>query len=116
MPGRDLAAVCGTYCGACRFYGERCTGCGAVRGKPFWVKEYSRNVCRMYDCCVSKSGLEHYGECSGLPCALFIESSDPSLTPEEAEVNRNARIAELKKRNAMGTEAWLTARRKSDAA
>jgi len=116
MPGRDLVAVCGTYCGACRFYRTQCTGCGAVQGKPFWVNEYKRDVCRLYDCCVTQKGFIHCGECSELPCALFIQSSDPSLNPQEADKNKSARISELKKRATMGTEAWLTAQRKSGAA
>jgi len=49
MAALDLAAVCGTYCGTCRYYKLRCEGCGAVKGKPFWVKEYHREVCRLYD-------------------------------------------------------------------
>ncbi len=112
MPKQSLAAVCGTYCGTCRFLGVQCTGCAAVQGKPFWVKSYNRNVCRLYDCCVNQHHLEHCGECAELPCKLFLESSDPSLTPEEAKANMEQRIQALKTRKASGTAAWLRAQAK----
>ena len=102
-----LAAVCGTYCPSCRFYGVKCGGCGAVKGKPFWVKEYNRNVCSMYGCCVNNKKLEHCGECAELPCRIFEESSDPSHTPEEARLNRESRVRELKLRVEVGTQDWL---------
>jgi len=102
-----LAAVCGTYCPTCRFYGEKCSGCGAVKGKPFWVKEYQRDVCRMYGCCVNKKHLEYCGECVELPCRIFEESSDPSETPERARLSRENRINALKLRAEIGTQQWL---------
>jgi hypothetical protein len=93
-----LAAVCGTSCGNCRFHPATCAGCHAVSGKPFWVKEYGREVCRLYDCAVNQKGITHCGECAELPCTLFMESSDPALSPEQAEASRNKRIAKLKNR------------------
>ncbi len=107
MAAHGLAGACGTYCGMCRFYNEKCRGCGAVQGKPFWVKEYHREVCRLYDCAVNKRNLSHCGECAELPCRLFIQSSDPSLSPEQALASREARIEALKLRKTIGDEAWL---------
>jgi hypothetical protein len=101
-----LAAVCGTYCPDCRFYGVKCAVCGAVKGKPFWVQEYQREICRMYGCCVNEKNLEHCGECASLPCQIFTESSDPSHTPEQARISREKRIAELKLRAQIGTQDW----------
>ena len=102
-----LAAVCGTYCPTCRFYGVKCDGCGAVKGKPFWVKEYNRDVCRMYGCCVNEKRMEHCGECAELPCRTFTESADPSETPEQARLSRERRITALKLRAQVGTQEWL---------
>ena len=102
-----LAAVCGTYCPTCRFYGVKCGGCGAVKGKPFWVKEYNRDVCRMYGCCVDGKKLEHCGECAELPCETFNASSDPSHTPEQSRISCENRIAQLKLRAEAGTQEWL---------
>ncbi len=102
-----LAAVCGTYCPDCRFYAVKCAGCGAVKGKPFWVKEYNREVCRMYGCCVNEHKLEHCGMCGELPCKIFTESSDPSETPEQARISRANRINALKLRKEIGTQEWL---------
>lgn len=102
-----LAAVCGTYCPACRFYGEKCSGCVAVKGRPFWVKEYNRDVCRMYGCGVEQKHLEHCGQCPELPCAIFTAAADPSHTPEEARLSREKRIKALKLRAVIGTDAWL---------
>ena len=113
MAALDLAAVCGTYCGTCRYYKLRCEGCGAVKGKPFWVKEYHREVCRLYDCAVNHKRLAHCGECAELPCAIFTKSADPSLTPAQAEASRTARIRELRLRKDVGIEAWLNTQTKS---
>ena len=112
MAEAGLAAVCGTYCGVCRYNKLHCEGCGTVKGKPFWVKDYYREVCRLYDCAVNQKRLVHCGECAELPCALFLDSSDPSFTPEQAEANRNTRIRELRIRKDVGNEAWLNQQEK----
>ena len=109
MTGQDkaLAAVCGTYCPNCRFYGSKCAGCGAVKGKPFWVTEYQSDICRMYGCCVNEKHFEHCGDCLSLPCQIFVESADPSETTEQAKLSRQSRIATLKMRKQVGTSEWL---------
>ncbi len=98
--------VCGVYCGDCRFFGTACDGCGVVEGKPFWVKQYHRDICNLYGCCQTK-GYKHCGLCAEYPCRLFLETSDPSFTAEEASQKLIDRQTQLAIRKAVGTAAWL---------
>ena len=107
MGDGGIAGACGIFCGGCEFFGERCTGCGYVEGKPFWTVEYGVEVCPLYACCVGEKRLEHCGLCSELPCDTFNDFHDPSLSPEEAAKSVVERISALKKRKEIGTEEWL---------
>ena len=107
MPDKNLAPVCGQYCGTCEYFEKQCQGCGNIKGKPFWVSHIGVDVCPLYDCCVNNKHLEHCGQCGKLPCKKFIKQADPSLSPEEAKKSLLARQQELLKRKKIGTEAWL---------
>jgi hypothetical protein len=107
MVDMNLAAVCGLYCGSCEYLGERCRGCGYIEGKPFWTAEFGVEACPLYACCVSEKSLEHCGLCGDLPCKLFLEFHDPSLSPEEAEASVRERWEQLLERKKIGTEQWV---------
>lgn len=107
MKDKNLAPVCGLYCGTCEYFEKQCNGCGQVKGKPFWVSHAGLEVCVLYDCCVNQKHLEHCGQCEKLPCKDFESQADPSLSPEEAKKSLVKRQQELLKRKEIGTEAWL---------
>jgi len=65
------------------------------------------NICPLYDCCINNKKLENCGLCSNLPCKLFNNFYDPSLSPEEAEKSIVSRRNELLKRREIGTEDWI---------
>ena len=61
---------CGIDCDACKFKVEQnCTGCHALKGKPFWSKE---GPCDLFACATAKN-LRHCGKCAEFPCAMLNE-------------------------------------------
>jgi len=60
---------CGILCNGCPYQKSHgCTGCIALRGKPFWGE------CPIAKCCQDK-GLSHCGECLDIPCEILREFS-----------------------------------------
>ncbi len=111
MSDRNLAAACGLYCGPCQYLGNKCNGCGHEKGNPFWTSHAKVEICPLYDCCVNRKKLEHCGLCPELPCTMFKEFHDPSLSPEEAKKSVLARQSELMRRKVVGTDKWLESER-----
>jgi hypothetical protein len=104
----ELAAACGLYCGDCEYLGSHCSGCGAVKGKPFWTSQVGQSgSCPIYTCSVDRLKIEHCGLCSEFPCEMFVSLRDPNVSDEEAEKSIRARQENLKMRKEIGTEAWL---------
>ena len=113
MTDKNLAPVCGLYCGGCEYYKKTCVGCGNVKGKPFWTTLMKVETCPLYDCCINKKQLEHCGLCEELPCETFNKFHDPSLSPEEAKQAVLKRQNELIKRKEISTENWLEEKNKN---
>jgi len=111
MSDKNLAPVCGIYCGTCEYFEKQCQGCGNVKGKPFWTKFMKVDICPMYDCCLKKK-VKHCGLCDGFPCNIFMgmEANDPNMSSEQAEKSAEKRKNELIKRKEIGTEKWLEER------
>ena len=109
----NFAPVCGIYCGECPFLGSQCSGCGAVKGKPFWTEELPDKICPFYDCCRNRKKLQHCGLCPEFPCRLFYDLKDPNMTEEEHLKGLNDRIEALKTRREMGTEKWIETKKKT---
>lgn len=76
---------CGIDCTTCNDLGKTCAGCKEIKGKVFWTAYFGIDICPIYDCSVNQKGLKHCGECSELPCQIYYDSKDPSLTDEEHE-------------------------------
>ena len=103
----EFAAVCGNFCGACRFLGASCRGCLSQGGNVFW------GTCKRYVCCVRQKELEHCGLCEEFPCPLF------DLNPEKLDertflANRQRAIGNLVRRRSVGTDAWLKEQNKEE--
>lgn len=88
---------CGIKCGefeSCKSAG--CGGCHAIKGKPFFLKDFGMEVCPLYDCPVNKKGYHTCAECPELPCKIYYDWKDPSMS-EEAHINSiNERVKVLK--------------------
>jgi len=80
-----MLSVCGLVCDTCRAYGTVCKGCRPENGKPFWTKNEGKRFCEIFSCCIYKKKLNHCGECTEIPCQLYMQSRDPLLSEEEAE-------------------------------
>ncbi|HAV42720.1 TPA: hypothetical protein DCX15_01705 [bacterium] len=107
MSDRNLASVCGLYCGTCEYFKKQCPGCGYIKGKPFWTTQMNVEVCPFYDCCINRKQIEHCGLCDEFPCRTFMELYDPSLSEEEAKKQVQERQEALLRRKEVGTERWL---------
>ncbi len=92
----SLASPCGLYCGECLYYKKPCQGCVPSGGQPSWGK------CRTYVCSKKKS-VEHCGECSEFPCALFLKQYSRELGPWRVFY----KAGQLIYRKKIGTTAWV---------
>ena len=90
-------APCGIMCGefeACKEAG--CSDCHEIKGQPFYLKEFGVETCPLYDCPVNKKGYTTCAECSDLPCDIYQEWRDPSMSDEEHENSIIERVNALK--------------------
>lgn len=92
-----LLSVCGLTCNECEFYNTSCTGCQNVKGSTFWALEMMpEKICPLYDCAVNRKAFNNCGDCPDLPCSMFLEMKDPSLSDEEHQVSVRKRVSALK--------------------
>lgn len=92
-----MISLCGVQCGGCAEYGKTCEGCAAISGKVFWAGYLGLEICPIYNCCVNEKGFEHCGECGELPCPMYFDTKDPSVSDEEHKLGIQRRVAALKK-------------------
>ena len=91
-----LLSPCGIDCEKCDYFQSCAGGCRAIKGRPFYLKDFGVEVCPMYDCSVAKKGYKSCAGCHELPCKIFYDWKDPSMT-EEAHINSiNERVKALK--------------------
>lgn len=82
--------VCGMDCAAC----GQCPGCNAQGGRVFHAPK--GKPCPLYACCVNRHRFATCGQCADLPCGLWRETRDPSLSDEAFEASIRARVDNLK--------------------
>lgn len=90
-------APCGINCGeyeVCKTAG--CGGCHAIQGKPFYIKDFGVEACPLYDCPVNNKGYHTCAECSELPCKIYHDWKDPSMSDEEHLNSIDERVKTLK--------------------
>jgi hypothetical protein len=90
---------CAVACAECNKHEELqnnpCKGCNAAEGKIFWTKFMNLEACPIYTCVKDKQ-LKHCGECAELPCNIWLEMKDPSMTDEVHEQGIKDRVEVLK--------------------
>lgn len=91
-----VLSSCGLVCSDCEYYPVPCSGCGEVKGQPFWVTEADIDVCLLFHCCAEKQ-INSCGACDNLPCKKFLEIKDPNMTLEEHREEVVRRVERLKK-------------------
>jgi len=107
----EASGICGAICDTCPLFvapneassnssnQPSCPGCVACAGKVFWSVEHFGGSCPIFDCARTKHGYKDCGECTELPCKLFHELKDPSMTEEEHKLSIETRVNYLKNKN-----------------
>jgi hypothetical protein len=94
--GIDCAVACVEHCNKFEELKDNpCKGCNALEGVVFWTKLFNVDVCPIYGC-VKEKQLKHCGQCEKLPCDIWVNSKDPSMTEEQHQQGIKDRIAVLK--------------------
>ncbi len=93
-PPASPLSVCGTDCSACDCYGNMCEGCRTCSGKVFHAPE--GQACAIYNCAVHGKKLENCGQCSAVPCKIWMDVRDPRFSDEAFDENIKMRVQTLK--------------------
>lgn len=86
-------SCCGTDCAACPFYGNKCPGCNACAGQVFHAPQ--GKPCPIYACCVNRHRFATCAYCKELPCDVWRDTRDPSLSEQAFEQSIADRVARL---------------------
>ena len=88
---------CGAECSTCSFYKITCQGCASQAGKTFWAVEHMPDkICPLFDCAQNQKKIKNCGSCSELPCKMFTDLKDPSMSDEEHQKSIQLRISNLR--------------------
>ncbi|MBR3105927.1 MAG: MmcQ/YjbR family DNA-binding protein [Clostridia bacterium] len=87
-------SCCGTDCAACPFHGKECPGCNESGGKVFHAPK--DKPCPVYACCTNRHRYVTCASCTDVPCQLWRDTRDPSMSDEEFEKSIADRVARLK--------------------
>jgi hypothetical protein len=90
-----MLTACGCDCKDCKEYKQSCDGCAEIKGRVFWAPYVGGEVCPIYGCSDGK-GFAHCGECDALPCKIYFDTRDPSMTQEEHEASIHERAERLR--------------------
>jgi hypothetical protein len=96
---------CGINCDACPLKAQCGNACQVSGGKPFFIKDFGVERCPIYDCAVNKKGYKTCGECADVPCRLFYDWKDPSMSDEEHRQSVDVNVAFLKELKSQGCAA-----------
>ncbi len=90
-------SACGIDCSKCSYFKITCDGCIAVKGSPFWAKDFfPGKICSLYECAVIKNSFKNCGQCNELPCKMYVELKDPNMSDEEHKKSIVERVQRLK--------------------
>ena len=87
---------CGIDCDACALKENCAGGCQVNCGKPFYIKDFGVECCPIFSCSVSTKGHRTCGECPDVPCQIFFDWKDPSMSDEDHREAVKANVALLK--------------------
>ncbi|MBD5483271.1 MAG: hypothetical protein HDR15_12240 [Lachnospiraceae bacterium] len=96
----ETLSCCGTKCSECGCYGSMCKGCNESAGKVFHAPE--GQACPIYECSVNQKKQKSCGGCQNLPCDIWRNTKDPSMSDEEFEDNIRQRVENVRGRKAYG--------------
>lgn len=90
-----MLTACGCDCEDCQEYKDSCAGCAEIKGRVFWAPYVGGEVCPIFSCC-DRKGFENCGECDALPCHIYFDTRDPSMTQEEHEEGVRGQVKRLR--------------------
>ncbi|MDP4182162.1 MAG: DUF3795 domain-containing protein [Bacillota bacterium] len=90
-----MLTKCGANCNECRVFGSECSGCEENCGKPCWNELIGGEKCPIYKCCENNQ-FNNCGMCGSLPCKIWYELKDPSMSDAEHIESVNRRVGILK--------------------
>lgn len=91
----ETLSCCGADCKKCEYYGNLCKGCNESCGKVFHAPK--GQACPIYECSINKNKYKGCGECVHVPCDIWRQTKDPSLSDEAFEQNIKERVDRLKR-------------------
>ncbi len=91
----EQVTCCGSACRTCGCYGSLCKGCNETRGRVFHAPE--GRACPIYACAVEQKELKSCKTCGSLPCEIWMQTKDPSMSQEAFERNVKERAERLKR-------------------
>lgn len=93
-----MLSLCGVKCDECKDFNQSCNGCQAIAGKVYWAPYVNKTVCPIYHCCINEKQHEHCGQCKELPCQIYYDTQDPSVTLDEHEAGIKLRVNLLREK------------------
>lgn len=90
-----MVCVCGANCDGCDHLNDECAGCDVLKGRVYWTRYIGADVCPVYKCAKEKS-YRNCGDCSQIPCELWVSLKDPSWSEEEHQKSIQNRLLVLK--------------------
>lgn len=96
----EALSCCGTRCSECSCYGTMCKGCNESEGKVFHAPE--GQACPIYECSVNQKKQKNCGGCQNLPCDIWRNTKDPSMSDEQFENNIRQRVQNVRGRASHG--------------
>ena len=88
-------SACGTDCSGCPLHGNTCAGCNEACGKVFHAPE--GKACPIYACCAGRHRFATCGDCDQVPCGVWQEIRDPSMTDAQFRKSVEDRVSALKR-------------------
>jgi len=87
-------SACGADCRPCPFYQKECSGCNSAMGRVFHAP--AGKSCPIFACAVQKKCRASCMGCESLPCAIWRDTRDPSLSDDAFRQSMDARMRALR--------------------
>lgn len=83
--GKEVSC-CGIVCSDCKYYLADCRGCGAIKGRGFWLEYTGESCCDIYECCVNQRKCEHCGQREEFKRIQWVKRSEGGAGIEQQGV------------------------------
>jgi hypothetical protein len=87
---------CGVNCSSCHLLEQCGSTCNDHEGKPFYIQGENIDACMIYKCAVLDKGYQTCAQCPDLPCQIYFDWRDPSVSEEDHAKGVQERVKQLK--------------------